>query len=56
VSNAIKFTQDGGVYVSAMRRPSGDIEIAVTDTGVGMTQEEALAIIEPFRQADTSLS
>lgn len=56
ISNAIKFTLDGGVYISAMRRPSGDIEIAITDTGVGMTQQEALAIIEPFRQADTSLS
>ena len=56
VSNAIKFTPEGGIYVSALRRPAGEVEIAVTDTGVGMTGEEIHAIIEPFRQADTSLS
>lgn len=56
VSNAIKFTLNGGIYISALRRPTGAVEIAITDTGVGMTDEEILAIIEPFRQADTSLS
>lgn len=56
VSNAIKFTLDGGIYISTLHRPTGAVEIAVTDTGVGMTEAEILAIIEPFRQADTSLS
>lgn len=56
VSNAIKFTQDGGIYISAMRRLSGEMEIGVTDTGLGMTDEDVQAIIEPFRQADNSLS
>jgi signal transduction histidine kinase len=56
VSNAIKFTPDGGIYISALRRPTGAVEIAITDTGVGMTDEDVLAIIEPFRQADISLS
>lgn len=56
VSNAIKFTQDGGIYISAMRRQTGDMEIGVTDTGLGMTDEEVQAIFEPFRQADNSLS
>lgn len=56
VSNAIKFTQDGGIYISAMRRLSGEMEIGVTDTGLGMTDDDVQAIIEPFRQADNSLS
>jgi signal transduction histidine kinase len=56
VSNAIKFTQDGGIYISAMRRETGEMEIGITDTGLGMTDEELQAIIEPFRQADNSLS
>lgn len=56
VSNAIKFTPTGGVYVSSLHRPSGEIEISITDTGVGMTDAEVQAIFEPFGQADNSLS
>lgn len=56
VSNAIKFTQSGGIYISATCRPTGELEIGVTDTGLGMTKAEVQAIIEPFRQADNSLS
>lgn len=56
VSNAIKFTPTGGVYISALHRPSGEVEISITDSGVGMTHAEVQAIVEPFRQADNSLS
>lgn len=56
VSNAIKFTPSGGVYVAAMHRPTGQVEISITDSGVGMTAAEILSIVEPFRQADNSLS
>lgn len=56
VSNAIKFTQSGGIYISATCRTNGNLEIGVTDTGLGMTPQEVLAIMEPFRQADNSLS
>jgi len=56
VSNAIKFTPSGGVYVAAMHRPTGEVEISITDSGVGMTAAEIASIVEPFRQADNSLS
>lgn len=56
VSNAVKFTPSGGIYIAAMQRPSGDVEISITDSGVGMTDAEVLSIVEPFRQADNSLS
>lgn len=56
VSNAVKFTPSGGIYIAALRRPSGEVEISVTDSGVGMTDAEVLSIVEPFRQADNSLS
>jgi signal transduction histidine kinase len=55
VSNAIKFTPAGGVYVAAMHRPTGEVEISITDSGVGMTATEISSIVEPFRQADNSL-
>jgi signal transduction histidine kinase len=56
VSNAIKFTPAGGVYISALHRPSGEVEISITDSGVGMTHVEVQSIAETFRQADNSLS
>ena len=56
VSNAIKFTPSGGVYVAAIHRPTGEVEISITDSGVGMTAAEILSIVEPFRQADNSPS
>lgn len=56
MSNAVKFTQAGGVYISTLCRPTGEVEISVTDSGVGMTEEEVQSIVEPFRQADNSLS
>tara|TARA_R110002072_G_scaffold110118_2_gene237602 strand:- start:2669 stop:3883 length:1215 start_codon:yes stop_codon:yes gene_type:complete len=56
VSNAVKFTADGRVEIGALRRPSGEVEISITDSGVGMTETEVMSIMEPFRQADNSLS
>ena len=54
--NAINFTDDGGVYVATVERGNGELEISITDTGIGMTAEEVVAIFEPFQQADTSLA
>lgn len=56
VSNAIKFTPSGGVYIAAIHRPTGEVEISITDSGIGMTSAEVLSMAEPFRQADNSLS
>jgi len=52
ISNALKFTRDGGtVEVSAEAR--GDIVLAtVRDTGVGMTPEEVSVALTPFGQVD----
>jgi two-component system, cell cycle sensor histidine kinase PleC len=54
ISNALKFTRDGGtVEVSAWA--SGDILLAtVRDTGVGMTPEEVSVALTPFGQVDAS--
>ncbi len=54
ISNALKFTRDGGtVEVSA--EPRGDILLAtVRDTGVGMTPEEVSVALTPFGQVDAS--
>ena len=39
VSNAIKFTKQGGEVKLSAKNKEGKIEVAVSDTGVGMTQE-----------------
>lgn len=59
VSNAIKFTAEGGVTARArvMRsRSDGQhlIELSVTDTGVGIPTDRLAAIFDPFEQADAS--
>jgi len=54
ISNALKFTRDGGtVEISAESR--GDFVLAtVRDTGVGMTPEEVSVALTPFGQVDAS--
>ena len=50
LSNAVKFTPAGGrVEVTALP-VSGAVEIAVSDTGVGIAPEDQAAIFEEFRQ------
>jgi len=59
VSNAIKFTERGGVEIclwAAHRVPGEDIVLRfeVTDTGIGMTPEQQGRLFEAFVQADAS--
>jgi PAS domain S-box-containing protein len=55
LANAAKFTHDGMVMIRARREraPSGDwIEIAVTDTGIGMSEDQVSRLFNAFVQAD----
>jgi len=54
VSNAIKFTNEGGVRVMARREPEGRWSIRVEDTGIGIAPEHLDDIFEEFRQVDAS--
>ena len=54
VSNAIKFTPDGGRVVMSLRKSGGDALLDVQDTGIGMEAEDARRIFDRFYQADSS--
>ncbi|MCB0033290.1 MAG: PAS domain S-box protein, partial [Anaerolineales bacterium] len=53
LSNATKFTENGTVTV-ALDRLDGQVVFRVSDTGVGMSNEQLGRIFEPFTQADLS--
>ncbi|MEM9986746.1 MAG: ATP-binding protein, partial [Bacteroidota bacterium] len=54
VGNAAKFTERGFVKVSAATLPAM-VEIAVTDTGIGIPENKREAIFQAFEQADGSI-
>ncbi|CAA6801186.1 MAG: Unknown protein, partial [uncultured Thiotrichaceae bacterium] len=62
VNNAIKFTQEGEVAVTLSIVDYSDdndniyIRFEITDTGIGISQENQASLFEAFTQADTSTS
>ncbi|WP_343870481.1 PAS domain S-box protein, partial [Caenispirillum bisanense] len=58
MGNAVKFTARGEVVVAIGGEPDGRggfrLEIAVQDTGIGMTPEQVKGLFRPFTQADGS--
>jgi signal transduction histidine kinase len=55
LSNAVKFTPDGGRIGVRAGRVEGGVEIAVSDTGIGIAPEDQAAIFEEFRQVGTDV-
>ena len=53
LSNAVKFTPEGGQISLKASRRDGAVEVAVTDTGIGIAPEDQAAIFEEFRQVGT---
>jgi len=57
VSNAIKFTPEGGeIVIEAGREPGGGLALRVRDTGIGMAAEDIPKALEPFGQLDAELA
>ncbi|HEY2417123.1 MAG TPA: ATP-binding protein [Steroidobacteraceae bacterium] len=55
ISNALKFTSQGEVRVSAQLTAQGDVEFAVSDTGIGIAAEHLPTLFSDFVQIDTRL-
>ena len=61
LSNAVKFTPDGGnislcARLTETKNDTHTIEIAVTDNGIGMTEEQQSRVFLSFEQADKGIS
>jgi signal transduction histidine kinase len=57
LSNAVKFTPSGGrVSVDVEIDDKGRYVFAVTDTGIGIAEEDSPVVFQPFSQVDSSLA
>jgi signal transduction histidine kinase len=55
ISNALKFTTEGEVRVTARLHGSDTVEFAVIDTGIGIAAEHLPALFSDFVQVDTRI-
>ena len=61
IGNAIKFTQSGRIDMHVVHEPAegiaqGRMRIDITDTGIGMTEQQMARLFQPFTQADESMT
>ena len=56
ISNALKFTEAGHVTVMIRAPDRKQVVIEVSDSGIGMSAAQQIKVLEPFTQADASIS
>lgn len=58
IDNALKFTVDGGISISAykLNKTSTEVTIRISDTGIGIAPEHHRMIFEEFRQVSEGFS
>jgi two-component system cell cycle sensor histidine kinase PleC len=57
LSNAVKFTKAGGqVTLRALLSPDNELLLQVSDTGIGMREEDLHRVLEPFVQVENELT
>ncbi len=52
LSNAVKYTEDGGRIELRVERPKHSLKITVSDTGIGVAEQDQEKIFSEFYQAD----
>lgn len=56
LNNAIKYTNEGGYISVNLKRNSKDVEVMISDTGIGMDEEAQRHIFERFYREDKARS
>jgi signal transduction histidine kinase len=57
LSNAVKFTDPGGrIGVVVELAATGELLLVVSDTGIGIAQDQLARVLEPFAQVDGTLT
>ncbi|UAW97218.1 response regulator [Halopseudomonas nanhaiensis] len=56
IANAIKFTDKGSVTLTVRSLSDNQVALSVTDTGIGIAEEQQARIFEAFHQADSTIS
>lgn len=56
IGNAIKFTKKGGVTLKVTRGDDQRLHFAVTDTGIGISEEDQEKLFHSFSQVDASIA
>ncbi|WP_312503043.1 HAMP domain-containing sensor histidine kinase [Lacrimispora sp.] len=56
ISNAIKFTNEGGLITISLKDEDGIAVVTISDTGCGMGEETAAHVFDKFYQGDSSHS
>lgn len=56
LSNAVKFTEEGHVQITATQREDGGLRLTVSDTGIGMNNDDIEIALAPFAQIESHLT
>jgi len=57
LSNAVKFTPRGGsITLAAALTLDGELTVSISDTGIGMSEDDISVALQPFRQVDNSIA
>ena len=57
MSNAVKYTPESGrIRVAGVLADNGSFRLSVSDTGIGMSDQEIMEAFEPFRRVDHALA
>jgi signal transduction histidine kinase len=56
LSNAAKFTEQGTIHISVSGAAEGPVEVALSDTGIGISEDDLSLVFDDFRQVDPSFT